>query len=291
MLKYVTTKTASNWGESFIKELDRVSRIAAQLDRTPKLSLKSLQPLCTGATTRLLVFNSDGGLIPFVALPFMAKPSRRVTEVLSKLAKDPCNKIYVLSGRDRSTLTQWFGNLKVGLVAEHGFFICHENPSDPNGWQTQENECDFSWKQIVRPIFQYFTDRTPGSFYEEKETSITWHYRSAEKEFGYFRAMELKSHLDKSTFHAYVGLGEKTIEVRPYQCNYTTVLKKLMNQHPDFSVLLYIGDATNLDCADDKRIITCGVGNKNQKYYLNEPEEVLALLALLAESNLASSTQ
>ena len=38
-------------------------------------------------------------------------------------------------------------------------------------------------------------DRTPGSFIEEKEFSLAWHYRKADPELGIVRARELKDAL------------------------------------------------------------------------------------------------
>jgi trehalose-phosphatase len=42
-----------------------------------------------------------------------------------------------------------------------------------------------SWKNDVLEIFTYYTERTQGSFVEHKRSSITWHYRQADPEYGY----------------------------------------------------------------------------------------------------------
>ena len=41
-----------------------------------------------------------------------------------------------------------------------------------------------AWMDAVRPVLEHFVDRTPGSFIEEKEFALVWHYRLAEPEFG-----------------------------------------------------------------------------------------------------------
>jgi trehalose 6-phosphate synthase/phosphatase len=51
--------------------------------------------------------------------------------------------VVILSGRDKGTLENWFSSIKINLVAEHGIYF----------------------------------DRLAGSFIEEKEFSIAWHYR------------------------------------------------------------------------------------------------------------------
>jgi trehalose-6-phosphatase len=49
--------------------------------------------------SRLLIFYTDGAIIPFAPAPFLARPSRRVLNVLGKLAEDENNIVYVISGR------------------------------------------------------------------------------------------------------------------------------------------------------------------------------------------------
>lgn len=137
-------------------------------------------------------------LIPFAPAPYLAKPTHRVISALSSLAKDPNNIIYVISGRDKTTLSNWFGHLPISLVAEHGFFMLDKKKNTTQTkWKALTNDPDTTWKDTIKPIFQYFTERTPGSYFEEKETSLTWHYRRCERKFGAFRTKELQSHLDK----------------------------------------------------------------------------------------------
>lgn len=45
-------------------------------------------------------------------------------------------------------------------------------------------DVDMSWKDDVRQIFDYYTERTPGSLVEDKEYSLTWHYRNADPKYG-----------------------------------------------------------------------------------------------------------
>jgi len=123
---------------------------------------------------------------------------------------------------------------------------------------------------------------------EEKETSLTWHYRSTESEFGEFRGQELLSHLDVTAFPVHVVSGEKTIEVRPHECNNTSTLKRLMNKKPDYDFLLYIGDRVNIDFPEDKAIYTCGVAQKSQKYFLPDTEEVVNFLDSLGKLKTAN---
>ncbi|NIT13140.1 MAG: bifunctional alpha,alpha-trehalose-phosphate synthase (UDP-forming)/trehalose-phosphatase, partial [Candidatus Dadabacteria bacterium] len=73
----------------------------------------------------------------------------------------------------RETLQSWLGGLTHGIVAEHGVWI--KNGS----WRTIE-KLDDSWKDEIRSILEMYVDRTPGSFLEEKEFSLVWHYRKVD---------------------------------------------------------------------------------------------------------------
>ena len=50
-----------------------------------------------------------------------------------------------------------------------------------------------------------FRERTPGSFIEEKEINLTWHYKNAE-EFGGWQATELQVNLEKLLSHLAVSV-------------------------------------------------------------------------------------
>lgn len=55
--------------------------------------------------------------------PIDLKPSSRLIKLLNSLTKDEKNIIYIVSGRERSYLDQWFSSIKnLGLAGEHGFF-------------------------------------------------------------------------------------------------------------------------------------------------------------------------
>ena len=47
------------------------------------------------------------------------------------------------------------------------------------------------------PVLEHFADRTPGSFIEEKEYALVWHYRLSDPEFGEWLANELAATLER----------------------------------------------------------------------------------------------
>ena len=72
------------------------------------------------------------------------------------------------------------------------------------------------WKPKIRPILELYADRVPGTFVEEKDYSLVWHYRRADAEMGPLRAKELLSHLVDFTVKMDVQIlqGSKVIEVK-----------------------------------------------------------------------------
>jgi trehalose 6-phosphate synthase/phosphatase len=59
-------------------------------------------------------------------------------------------------------------------------------------------------------------DRTPGSFIEEKNYSLVWHYRTADPDLASVRVVELRESLLNLTENLNVGIleGSKVIEVK-----------------------------------------------------------------------------
>ena len=55
------------------------------------------------------------------------------------------------------------------------------------------------WMRRVRPVLEHFVRRTPGSFIEEKEYALVWHYRMAEPEFGEWLNALTEKRLQAST--------------------------------------------------------------------------------------------
>ena len=113
----------------------------------------------------------------------MATPSEATLEALDKLSQDPKNLVYIISGRDGAFLEQHLGHLtNVGFSAEHGGFVRERGSTE---WVNFTKNLDMSWMSEVEEIFRYYTERTTGSHIEVKKSSITWHYRSADPEWGY----------------------------------------------------------------------------------------------------------
>jgi len=67
------------------------------------------------------------------------------------------------------------------MSAEHGGFMRKPYQRD---WTNFTESLDMSWMGEVLEVFKYYTERTTGSHIEVKKSSITWHYRSSDPEWG-----------------------------------------------------------------------------------------------------------
>lgn len=163
------------------------------------------------AGRRLLFLDYDGTLVSFFARPEEAKPDSGILRLLAALAGQSQNEVVLVSGRDRATLTTWFGALPVSLVAEHGAWLRKRGGS----WEMGAPLSD-AWKDQVRPVLEFFREQTPGAFVEEKEFALVFHYRLVEPEVGMRRAEEIVAKL--AGLAGDLGLellpGNKVVEVR-----------------------------------------------------------------------------
>ncbi len=201
------------WAQEFLNAL----QLTEELQKEMKTSIlneeveKKLVQDYKNSKNRLFLLDYDGTLISFFKKPEQAKPSKEVFEILKNLKDDPNNTVVIISGRKRETLQDWFSNLDIELVAEHGVWL-KERDED---WKLIE-KLSSDWKDEIKPILKLFRERTPGSFIEEKDYSLAWHYRNVDSEFGYIRTRELVDVLVNftSNFNLQVLEGNKVVEIK-----------------------------------------------------------------------------
>ena len=63
------------------------------------------------------------------------------------------------------------------------------------GW-TSKGGNQKKWQDDIMPLLETFTDRTPGTFIEEKRNSLVWHYRKTDPELASERVVEFKTVLN-----------------------------------------------------------------------------------------------
>jgi len=187
---------------------------------------------------RAIFLDYDGTLTGFKKNPNDAKPNEELHQLLYRLEEDPRNVITIISGRDRASLESWFEGHKINLIVEHGVW----SRKVDREWKMLSNATD-TWKSSIQPILETFVDRTPGTFIEEKNYSLVWHFRKAEPEQADLRANELKDELTTMIANHNLEIleGNKVIEVKTGGINKgIAALQFLKNK--DFDFVFAVGD-------------------------------------------------
>ncbi|WFD07877.1 hypothetical protein MVES1_003245 [Malassezia vespertilionis] len=243
--KQVLAQTSHTWALTTVQQMLLRLRYRYSAHSTPELDCRAMMACFVPAGRRLLLLDYDGTLTPIVKDPDSAVPSRALLDALRILSEDPRNIIYIISGRDENFLSKHFGALpRIGLSAEHGSYF-REHGLDEQ-WQNLSSELDMSWKPDVLAVFRYYTDRTIGSMIEEKKSSIVWHYRNADPDFGSFQAKDcqalLANILAQNDMQVEVVVGKKNLEVRPLAINKGEIVHRILYANPDTQFVFCAGD-------------------------------------------------
>jgi len=273
------------WTEDFLSQLRSIkeeqNRFDAKLLGTD--IREQLMKDFSEAGRRAIFLDYDGTLVPAWP-PEMAKPSRGILKLLKCLSEDSKNEVVIISGRDKNKLQEWFGRLNVALVAEHGAWIKEKN----QGWKLIR-PLTSRWKSQLLPLFRRCANRVPGSFIEEKEFSIAWHYGRSDPEIASIRAKELTDTLILFTANIDVQVlqANRVVEVRNAGVNKGNAATHLISKNA-FDFILAIGD----DWTDEDLFkalpegtwsIRVGVTPSHAKFNLHDHMEVIQLLEQLTE--------
>ncbi len=232
---------------------------------------------------RIFFLDYDGTLKGFSKNPKDASPDQELIEILGKLAADKKNRVVIITGRDKTTMQSWLGHLPVDIIAEHGVWLKEHETGD---WKMIES-LDQSWKQQIRNILELHVDRTPGSFIEDKDYSLVWHYRKADPEFGELRARELLGNLNYLTanMNLHSMVGNKVIEIKSRDVNKGKAARRWLALD-DFQFIFAVGD----DVTDEDTFkalpekvysIKVGLTASNARYNVKSFVEVRELLTKL----------
>lgn len=280
MQKRLSRYTVDYWAKDFMKALQSKNEIKEEI-QIPKIHNGTQQKLVQAfakAKNKMIFLDYDGTLVAFNEKPDLAIPDAKLLSIIDRLCKLLNTDVAIVSGRDQAFLDKWFAKLPITLVAEHGHYIKRKG-AEWNGSITGKKE----WMADVLPIFETFTDRTPGTFIEEKHNSLVWHYRKTDPELAAGRVVEIKTVLSSLISDEVTILDmDKALEVVDRQVNKGSAVFEIKNQG-DYDFILCIGD----DVTDENMFVslpdhayTVKVGRKPTaaKYYIESVAQVKALL-------------
>lgn len=277
------------WASEFLSSLSAIVAESKQNMAAKDLAKDCyrIEHLYRYSQNRVLFLDYDGTLVGFKSIPDQAKPDPELIKLLSNLANDPKNTVVIVSGRDKYILEEWLGDLNLHILASHGLWLRHP---DEKKW-IMTTPLDNEWKDSVRSILGLYTDRTPGSFIEEKDYSLAWHYRQCEPDMLAVKLSELREALRSLTGPTNLGLqeGNKVLEVKDTRVNKGYV-SSLFIQHSNFDFILGAGDDYTdedlfLSLPPGSFSIKIGTGNTNAKYRLKSWQSMRRLLSSLLMIN------
>ncbi len=286
----VVRNDAVAWAERFIDGLREATRrpLRGRSDRHPAPDPTALSAAFEAARRRLILLDYDGTLVPIARRPQEVVPGRDVCQLLADLAATPRTTVAVISGRGRADIGRSLGDIPgLWLAAEHGALV---RPPESSTWESLRAGADLAWRQSVRPVLEQFAASAPGSFVEEKELALAWHYRLADAEFGTWLANELVAALENllAGTEATVLHGDKVVEVRFAWANKGELAGQLSAGAGRGALMLAIGD----DRTDEDMFarlprrawtIRVGPGPTVARFRLAGPAAVVGLLRLVLD--------
>ena len=227
------------WAKSFISDLADQAIVDMTAGDTRPLALSHARELIS-ARKIILFLDYDGTLAEIKKKPADAYPHEEILNLFALLGKTPGLSVCIISGRKRADMLDWFGKYDFWLVAEHGFFY---RPRTEKVWLAFDDKADLIWMERIIDVFQHYTGMTPGSSVEVKTSSVVWHYRESDPEFGSWKANQLVAELHGMLTNLPVEIhhGKKIVEVCSIQINKGMVMEYLFSKN-DYDMGLCAGD-------------------------------------------------
>jgi trehalose 6-phosphate synthase/phosphatase len=285
MQQQLAGNTVQDWAKSFVETLQQpvpgTPVITYPLRGRARAHL--LQDYRV-AGKRLLFLDYDGSLVPFTEDYKAAAPPKSLLTLLEKLSADSRNDIVLISGRAPHNLEDWFGGLRISLVAEHGAAI---KAAGNKSWQILD-KISTDWKRLLQPPLEKYAALTPKARVEIKPHSLVWHYRASPPYYAQKYAVIIKRVFKPllKTYGLQLLQGNKALEIKNPRISKGIAAQRWLRRTHDF--ILFIGD----DATDEELFevlpesaysIKVGRGRTAARLRLPRSGEVIKLLRVLAK--------
>ena len=287
--KRLSRYTVEKWAEDFMKALNESSHTSVEQTVCKPITIRETEEIVSAfgqSENRLLLLDYDGTLVKFCNNPEDACPDDSLYELLDRINDDSKTEIAIISGRGRDSIERWFGHKDYTLITDHGVWM---RKAGKDWIQIEEPRTE--WKSTIRPVMESFVDRTPGTFIEEKQYSLAWHYRKADADMSAIRTRELKILLTGLVADNGLSVldGDKVLEIKNNLVNKGRATTKLLAGRPN-EFIFAVGD----DYTDEfmftelpETAVTVKVGRTDTcaKYHIRDPQALRDLLERFAFSN------
>ena len=286
MRERVIRYDARHWARSFIGDLISGPIGDARKVETDIREAREQLGQAMSARKRIALFlDYDGTLREIELDPRVATPNAEIETLLHRLGHQPTLDVTVLSGRSQEEMEAFLGGHPFRLIAEHG--ASWRRPGEKE-WERLDLNLNYAWKEELLPILRLYEQATPGSTIEEKHSSIVWHYRKADQDFGGWKANQLTEELSALTANHPIKVrhGKKMVEVTAAENNKGAAVASVLEQNEGYELALCAGD----DLTDESmfelnrpRLLTIkvGVGTTLARFRVPDPAAFREFLSVV----------
>ena len=264
---------AQAWAKAFVSELAAPPDPADATPSVEEASSRLRQALAERRRVAMFL-DYDGTLREIERDPGAARPNEAVRDLLEKLRRRTDIDITIISGRTPQDLESFMGEYGFGMIAEHGAFLRRAGATE---WEQLDRNASYAWKLELLKVLTPYVESTPGSFIENKRTSLVWHYRQADPEFGSWKAHQLAEELGAVTASDPIQVrhGRKIVEVTAAQINKGAAVMHVLSD-TTYDLILLAGDDTTDESMfrlELRNALTIKVGDKDTQaqYRLPSP--------------------
>ncbi|XP_072966877.1 probable alpha,alpha-trehalose-phosphate synthase [UDP-forming] 8 [Typha angustifolia] len=263
---YIATHDLAYWTSRFVNDLEKACegrrdgvycnhgiglgfKVVAYPPDLTELSFKHISLPYKAAKNRVIFLDYDGMIMSESCV--YESPSAKTIAILDNLCRDSRNTVCILSKKGRNLLDAWLSScVSLSAAAEHGYFIRWSKASARES--TSLVSQDYEWRNFAELVMEFYNQTTNGSYIESNESSLAWHYKHADPEFGSSQAKALLDHLcyllkDDPVI---VDSAQDIVEVKPQGITKGLAAKKLIKKliqsgkPPEF-ILCIAGDQSD----------------------------------------------
>jgi trehalose 6-phosphate synthase/phosphatase len=276
MRERVIRYDARHWARTFIDDLmSGPGRVAPPVESDIKEAREQCAQAFSAGKRIALFLDYDGTLREIELDPGAATPNAEVEALLDRLGQQPNLDVTIISGRSQESLEAFLGAHSFRLIAEHGAAIREPETKE---WERLDRDISYAWKEELLPILRLYEQATPGSAIEEKRSSIVWHYRKADEEFGAWKANQLTEELSALTANhpIHVRHGKKMVEATAAENNKGAAVGRVLDHIGNYELALCAGDDLTDESMFELRrpgllTLKVGLGATQARFRVSDP--------------------
>jgi trehalose 6-phosphate synthase/phosphatase len=280
MRQRVMRHDAAAWARSFLDEL--ASRVTTDEVAQNHTEAERRMRGVIGRGGRIAMFlDYDGTLRELVRDPAAATPTPDMLDLFHRLRRLDVADVTIISGRMPQDLETFLGSLPFGLIAEHGAALRRPGSEE---WERLDRNASYTWKRELLKVLKLYEASTPGSWVEEKRTSLVWHYRNADPEFGKDKARNLAEEWSTIAANEPIQIrhGSKIVEVTSTHINKGAAVSRVLEQR-QYDLIVVAGDDTTDESMFRLNVrnllsIKVGDGETQARYRVPTPAALRGLL-------------